>query len=57
LPVPAVNNQGIAEARKRAVAASRATLGVVSAGRGDASRDRDAIVRYAIAELETLAEG
>jgi len=57
LSVPAVNNQGIAEARKRAVAASRGTLGVVSADRGDASRDRDAIVRYAIAELETLAEG
>ena len=56
LPAPAFNNDGVAEARNHAVTASRATLGVVTANRDDASRDREAIMRYAIAELETLAE-
>ena len=57
LPAPAFNNEGIAEARVAPVAAGRAALAVAPADRDDASRDRDAIMRYAIAELETLAEG
>ena len=56
LPAPIVSNQGVAEARKRTVAAARSTLGDVPVDPGDVSRDRDAIVRYAIAELEILAE-
>ncbi|MDQ1457642.1 MAG: hypothetical protein QOH28_3262 [Actinomycetota bacterium] len=56
LPVPAVNLEGIAEARKRAIADSRAALSAVPVDRDDPSRDRDAIMRYAIAELETLAK-
>ncbi len=55
LPVPAVNLEGVAEARKRAVASRRDALAIVSAEQSEASRDRDAILRYAIAELETLA--
>ena len=54
---PGIDFQGIAEARERAVAAARAALADDSPGRDDASRDRDAIIRYAIAELETVAQG
>jgi len=57
LPVPTVNPLGESEARQRAVAAARAALSVGSADPGDARRNRDAIVREAIAELKTLAEG
>ncbi len=57
LLAPAFHHDGIAEARERAIAASRANLADVSADRNDASRDRDTIIRLAIAELATLAEG
>jgi len=57
LPATPILFAGNAEARKQAVTVSRATLADGSAGRDDASRDRDAIMRYAIAELESLAGG
>jgi len=49
------NDEGISEARMRAVAAARAASGYVTTDRDTGDRDRDAIIRYAIAELETLA--
>jgi hypothetical protein len=57
LLAPPFNNQGIGEARDRAVAAAHTTVGEVPAERDDARRDRDAIIRHAIAELEALAAG
>ena len=56
LPALAFNSDGVAEARQRAVVAGRAASGAVPVDRGDLNGDRDAIVRYAIAELETLSE-
>ena len=59
LPPPAYNHEGVIEAREHAVVAGRAALADASPSRDDASRDRDrdAIMRYAIAELETIAQG
>jgi predicted ATPase/class 3 adenylate cyclase len=56
LPDVGFNLEHIAEARARAVAAARDALGAASADRGVASRDRDAVLRYAIAELERLSK-
>jgi len=57
LPAPAFNHEGIGEARRRAVATSRATPGDVPVDWDDAGRDRPVIIRYAIGELGALAEG
>jgi predicted ATPase len=57
LPVGAINLDGIAEARQRAIANARSALGVDSTIQPDASPDRDAIVLGTIAELEAIAEG
>jgi predicted ATPase/class 3 adenylate cyclase len=56
LPAPAFSQEDITEGRKRAVEVCRATLSTGPADLGVAGRDRDAIIRYAIAELENLAQ-
>ena len=53
LPAPAFNNEGIAEATG---ARGRGRPRRVGRPGDDANRDRDDIMRYAIAELEALAE-
>jgi predicted ATPase/class 3 adenylate cyclase len=56
LPAPAFNNRGVTEARRCAVTAAHSTSGDIPTDWGDSSRDRDAIIRYTIAELERLAQ-
>jgi hypothetical protein len=57
LPAPGFTSEDVAEGRQRAVTMGRAALGGVTASREDGHRDRDVIMRYAIAELESLAKG
>lgn len=56
VPAPAFSQEDVAEARKRAIDVCRASLSTGPADQEVAGRDRDAIIRHAITELEALSQ-